>query len=985
MANMRDLLSDIEEMSVYHNELIDFDELVTKLNCNKQSLKIIHQNIRSIYKNFDSFQVLLADLKVDCDILIFTETWTDHNKPIPHYDGYNLAFSNNCRNQNDGVVVYTRENIDCYIEEPDFEDANCLIIKIANDSIIIAIYRSPSCSNIDVFLNNLDFILQKYKTYKNIGIVGDINIDIKAYIEDHRKEREKILKKGNYLNLIAEHGLIPAHTFPTREASCLDHVVLKGYASSQTFVFQTAFTDHQPILLDLNTKPIYKNKSLTFKKIDYNNALKQIENTDFSYIYLIKDPNEATDSVLSILRTVLTDHTKVSTIPRRKRVLKPWITEGVLRCMRNRNKLQKVAQSNPTDELAQITHRRYRNFYYNLGKKLKHLYYKSEIEKCSNLKQTWKTIKSVNNSNRCNTECLSTDLLKLNPKGPIDSVNDVNAYFSTIGQKLAQKIPQISSGPSYFKSKNHLKSFVMLDVDDQEVGDIVKNMKTDSATGWDGIPSRFLKLSCRFIAPVLTYIFNLCLSSGVFPNSFKKAIITPVFKQGNRDDINNYRPISVLPALSKVFEKLLNKRLIKYLENENLLAQSQFGFRAGKSTEDAVRDLTESIVGNLDKRKKCVGIFLDLAKAFDTVSIPILLNKMEGMGIRGVPLGIFESYLTNRYQRVKIGEFISSEMPIAYGTPQGSVIGPSLFLIYINELCLHTPKNGKVFTFADDTALVYYGDTWNEVRNYAEQGLNAVISWLNKNLLSLNVGKTKYVTFSINNCTQPDVKFGIRAHTCKNSPSQQCSCNFLVRTTHIRYLGVEVDSHLTWARHIENINGKVRKIIWVMKNLRHVADIHLLKIVYYALCQSILSYCIEVWGGACKTRLLSIERAQRSVLKVMMQKPFRFSTSELYKKCGVLTVRQLFILKTVLKHHTKLTYDPTKLNNENRRRPKDICKMEKCNTTFYRRFPSFLGPHLYNKMNKTIDIYKLPKTQCKTKILNWLQYLNYNETENLLI
>ncbi|CAG9121615.1 unnamed protein product [Plutella xylostella] len=218
----------------------------------------------------------------------------------------------------------------------------------------------------------------------------------------------------------------------------------------------------------------------------------------------------------------------------------------------------------------------------------------------------------------------------------------------------------------------------------------------------------------------------MCFKNGVFPDLFKKSLIHPIHKGGNRDVVGNYRPISVLPALSKILEKLMNSRLTNYLEKENLISNSQFGFRAGRSTEDAVSSLTEYIVDLLDNKRKCIGIFLDLAKAFDTVSIPILLSKMENIGIRGQSLEIFSDYLTNRTQRVKIGNLTSSDLPVTFGVPQGSVLGPSLFLIYINELCLHTPVNGRIFSFADDTALVYEGETWMEARNNAETGLQKV-------------------------------------------------------------------------------------------------------------------------------------------------------------------------------------------------------------------------------------------------------------------
>jgi hypothetical protein len=236
------------------------------------------------------------------------------------------------------------------------------------------------------------------------------------------------------------------------------------------------------------------------------------------------------------------------------------------------------------------------------------------------------------------------------------------------------------------------------------------------------------------MVPLITYLANLCFKHGVFPNYLKQAIVTPVFKSGNRSIASDYRPISVLPAISKILEKLINTRLINYLNKFQILSDNQYGFRQGISTEDAVSALSSLIIENVDNNKKCITVFLDLKKAFDTVSVPILINTLACIGIRDIPLSLLSSYLHNRSQKVKIGKYLSDECDVNYGVPQGSVLGPTLFLIYINQLCKMCIAGGSIFTYADDTAIVFSGNDWDDVRKTAEVGLAKVARWLQANL-----------------------------------------------------------------------------------------------------------------------------------------------------------------------------------------------------------------------------------------------------------
>ncbi|CAG9099873.1 unnamed protein product [Plutella xylostella] len=382
----------------------------------------------------------------------------------------------------------------------------------------------------------------------------------------------------------------------------------------------------------------------------------------------------------------------------------------------------------------------------------------------------------------------------------------VNQAFVNVGRDLASKISpcaQIPSTPKYGLSSPIGNSLVILPVDNAQVERLVKSLRSNCATGWDDIPAKILKNSSDVLVPPITHLCNLAINSGIFPLALKNAIVHPIYKSGDKESVTNYRPISVLSSISKILERILNNCLTEYLDKYQIIARNQYGFRAGVSTEDAVADFSCAVVSKLDKQFKCYGIFLDLSKAFDTVSVPILMTKLEQIGIRGITLQLFCDYLTDRSQCVKIDSYVSKNEPLSYGVPQGSILGPTLFLVYINDLCTLKMPNTEIFTYADDTALLIYDVDWESAKLRAESSLRVVMEWLSSNLLTLNLSKTQYLCFNISNRVKQNSGLRIKAHYC--STSTNCQCPTIDKTDSIRYLGVILDDKLNWGSHINSL------------------------------------------------------------------------------------------------------------------------------------------------------------------------------------
>ena len=310
------------------------------------------------------------------------------------------------------------------------------------------------------------------------------------------------------------------------------------------------------------------------------------------------------------------------------------------------------------------------------------------------------------------------------------------------------------------------QSIYLYKITQKEILDQIKNLKESNSTGYDQISSKFIKLSKSILVPALEYIFNLVISEGEYPDSLKIAKVIPIFKSGDPNKTNNYRPISILCSINKILEKILHKRVSDYLEKFKLLYKYQYGFRKGHSTIQAITELADNIKLSMDDNRLTCGIFVDLSKAFDTVNHNILLAKLEHYGIRGNANKLFKSYLTNRKQFVQINEHQSSTQNISCGVPQGSVLGPLLFILFINDLSICCPT-GAVRIFADDTSVYFSSSSLDELISMAQVIMEQLHKWFNANKLTLNASKSNFIIFrsprmKINNIPEKNIifKFG---------------------------------------------------------------------------------------------------------------------------------------------------------------------------------------------------------------------------------
>ena len=295
------------------------------------------------------------------------------------------------------------------------------------------------------------------------------------------------------------------------------------------------------------------------------------------------------------------------------------------------------------------------------------------------------------------------------------------------------------------------------------------------------------------VSEPMRHICNISISQGIFPEEMKTAKVVPLFKANDIKEYGNYRPVSILPQFSKILEKIINNRITKFIKVNDILAEEQYGFRDNCSTASALLDLVETISSSLDKGKHGIGAFIDLKKAFDTVNHEILLEKIKTYGIRGKALDLLQSYLSNRKQYVVYNEKVSKYQTIKCGVPQGSILGPTLFLLYINDI-KNISNLLKFIIFADDTNIYYSNEDIKVVEKTMNEELIKLVSWFKANKLTLNVEKTNFIIFS---------KKRIR-----NRMSITIENKTIKEVNETKFLGVIVDKNLSWASHIDNVYKK---------------------------------------------------------------------------------------------------------------------------------------------------------------------------------
>jgi hypothetical protein len=595
-------------------------------------------------------------------------------------------------------------------------------------------------------------------------------------------------------------------------------------------------------------------------------------NSNWNEFFNNDDVDYLTNTFYDNFSAKFEDSFPLTKLSRKRAKDKIWLTTGLKNSIRRKAELFRKYLNHPTPD-NRVNYTTYKNILTGSLRKAETKYYLEKVDaKKKNIKALWQIYGPIINPSKSKgsnkiERIVHNNHIMTNKK---DIANTLNDYFVNIGPKLSKCSANNQCFEKYLKN-NQMSSLYLYPVCPSEVLSLISKLDNNKSPGDDEISSKLLKACPAVFSELISHIANMAIETGRYPEKLKLGKVVPIHKKGSKTDPTNYRPISLLSIINKIIEKLLYKRLYEYFENFKIIYQYQFGFRHAYSTTMALIEITDQLREQIESKDITIGIYIDLTKAFDLVNHKMLISKLQSYGIRGTALELMKSYLSERSQYTKVDCTKSDIKKIQCGVPQGSVLGPLFFLIFVNDMQYCT--KAKLRLFADDTNIFISNKDANIVKQQAEACLTDITTWLDANKLLLSEEKTSFSIFMPANKQVPEILNRIKVNG-----------KMIQRTDSSKYLGIILDDKLQFQKHIDMLCRDLIKIINAFRIIKNwVPNRDKLKL-YYAYFHSKLQYGIEIYGTSASKYIRKLEVLQHQAIKAVFNLDHLTPSAELYSK-----------------------------------------------------------------------------------------------------
>lgn len=944
---------------------IPVDTCVGKL---ETAISVLHLNVQSLRNKAPQLELFINTLinEPKPQIICLTEHWLTSTESKMNWITDYWTASSFCRKgkgYGGSCILVHKFLIDCTKEKETLKnmskeglfECSAVDVVLKKSSILfISLYRPPKC-NVRLFLEKLEiFLAHVYRLNigKKIVICGDFNIDYNV----NRTEKLQLLNIMQSYNL--ENKLRDSTHYTLNTATAIDYVISPTDMLVSVTNTDPGLSDHYAQIIKVTLVENSFIQNFKQKKVrtysPENLSQFNLKLAAESWL-VINDRNDVNTNYNEFLNTFL--HYFEESFPSKiKRITvhpncsnsKPnWISQGIINSSKKLKDLYKLSKSTNDTKLTEH-YKNYKKIYNKVIQLAKKREMSNKIRECINKpEKIWRIINSKIGANKTPD---SKKTITINVNGKVISsaeevANVFNHHYANISTKLnpcntALNLNQLDNC-SLVSNRAH---FILYPTTNQEIAKTIASLKNKKSQDIHGLSNFLIKSCSKNILQPLTQIINQSFRQGIFPDRLKVAKVLPIYKKGEKDKLENYRPISLLPVFSKIFERLIHNRLTQFLNNNKIICKAQSGFQKNKSTMTSIFQLTKTVAETLDKGYYAYGIFCDLSKAFDLVDHNILIHKLSNLGVNGKELEIFKSYLLNRTQMVEIDDdkakVCSRWETTKTGVPQGSILGPLLFLLYVNDL----PENvnqGTITLFADDTSILINDSSLDRLKSISETALTTLEKWFQLNRLILNVEKSQFIQFNKQNKQNKQILI-----THNNNPIKE--------TAIVKFLGLHLDIGLTWAEHTSKLENKLSSVCYLLRALKSLLDLKTLKMVYHAYFHSVMTYGIIFWGNS--TNSPKIFRIQKKALRIITHTKYRSSCKPLFKDLQIKTLFTEYAVKVLKFTRQNLDYY-SKNEDKHKYSTRNAYKLNiiQHKTTFFGKSLYYSGIKMYNNLPKIVS------------------------------